>query len=99
MLPYAIHGIIAEPLSTYQGAQKQKHFRIEFMNATVGVPLVPFLGNTYVVSLFPSTTLTGPEDHRTAGCSSRPAPHISAHTLSRTSTHTLSERDSIARAG
>ena len=76
----------------------RNRFGIDFINATVSVPPVAFLGNTHVVTLYPSTTLTGPGDRRTVGCSSRLAPRIGARTLSRTSTHTLSKRDSVARA-
>ena len=77
---------------------RRKRFRIDFINTTVRVPPVCFSGNTYVVSLSARTTLTGPEDHHTVGCSSCPAPHMSAHTVPCTSTHTRSERDSVARA-
>ena len=65
MLPYVIHGIIAEPLS----GCAERALEHNFENAIVSVPPVPFLGNTYVVFLFASTTLTGPEDHRIVGCS------------------------------
>ena len=76
-LPDVIHGIIAEPLSTYRDVQKALYDRFHKRNNCV--PAVPFSGNTYVVYPSASTIAGGPHDHRTVGCSTRLEPRISAH--------------------